>query len=310
MQNELSARSAYWAFIATNYILAFAAASWADLNVDFVGIGAFLLPFGLCFASLYGLTWLRSLPKVSVLSDIAFGSTAITLSTLVSTYAAAKVGMPLADDTLASLDAALGIDWTSTIRVVDRTPWLSKVLEWSYQSFALQLLAIPMVLAVLGHSRRAYVFVAAFALIGMASSFVSLWFPALGTYKYYGIDPVSLTSINPFFGYHFLADFNAVRNDPTFVMTLAGAAGIVTFPSVHAAAAALCIWGGWQIPFARWLLIPLNAAMTLSAFTHANHYAADILAGLGIAAACVLGINAAVDWFGFSRFGRLARSTI
>ncbi len=72
-----------------------------------------------------------------------------------------------------------------------------------------------------------------------------------------------------------------------FVLDLDQAAGILTFPSVHAGVAALCAWAAWNSPLLRYPVLALNGAMAVSAITHGSHYLMDVIAGLGCAGVCV-----------------------
>jgi membrane-associated phospholipid phosphatase len=83
----------------------------------------------------------------------------------------------------------------------------------------------------------------------------------------------------------FLNSFNAVRNDPNFVLALGVASGIVTFPSMHAAIAILCGWGLWKTRWLRWPSIAANSLMFSSAITHGGHY---VIAGGLLAIATIL----------------------
>ncbi len=79
--------------------------------------------------------------------------------------------------------------------------------------------------------------------------------------------------------------------------------GILTFPSVHAAVAMLCAWAMWPIRPLRYPFLLLNILMTVSAVSHAGHYLADIIAGIGIAAATIAIVNKLCLQHQHSEFG-------
>jgi membrane-associated phospholipid phosphatase len=58
----------------------------------------------------------------------------------------------------------------------------------------------------------------------------------------------------------------------------------VTFPSFHAALAAITAWAFWQTRFVAYPALILNIAVTLAAMPVGGHYFVDIVAGLAIAA--------------------------
>jgi len=226
--------------------------------------------------------WRRMVAVPEIL--VCMGSVlALAVPVLVWTYAAMRVGMPLADERLVAMDAALGFDWHAFIAFVDARPWLADFLAFSYSSFYLQLLFLPVVLSLFGRSRQACAMVFAYCVLCLISSVVCIWYPALGTYVVYGVAAEELAAINAKFGFFFLDQFHAVRQAGHFNLTLDEAAGIVTFPSVHAGVAALCAWASWSLRWIRFPMLALNVGMAAAAVSHANHYLIDVVAGVGIA---------------------------
>ncbi len=126
----------------------------------------------------------------------------------------------MADGQLVALDALLPIDWHSFIATVDVHGWIAHALGYAYQSFAFQLLGLPVLLCVLAKPERGYRMVMAYTAICFLSSLISIWYPALGTYKIYGVAADSLQNINASFGYFFLEQFYAVRENDDFIFRL------------------------------------------------------------------------------------------
>lgn len=211
----------------------------------------------------------------------------LTLPVLVLSFAAMRFSMPLADPLLARMDAAIGFDWAQFTHWIDRSPTASLILGLSYSSFSFQLLLLPSLLCIARLPARAYQLVIAYVILCTLSAAIAVFFPSVGAYVTYGLDPASLDNISGKFGHFFLDSFHAVRSDGAFVLRIDNAAGIVTFPSVHVGIAALCVWATWP---SRWLRIPflmLNLAMTVSAITHGAHYLVDIAGGLLVALATI-----------------------
>ncbi|MBZ7922095.1 phosphatase PAP2 family protein [Ensifer adhaerens] len=204
-----------------------------------------------------------------------------------STYLSARTNFPLADHQLSGWDKWLGIDWSAMMAWIDRHYLLSEALNKAYRSFAYQLLLCPALLVLSNHHRRAYQMVGAYALLCFLSSAISIFFPALGAYAYYQFDASSLQHINATYGYLFLEEFHAVRNDPNFIWRLPESQGIVTFPSVHAAVAVLCAWALWPVRLLRYPALVLNLAMGFSAIPAGSHYAVDVIAGMAVAVASI-----------------------
>jgi membrane-associated phospholipid phosphatase len=225
----------------------------------------------------------RRMRRLYALFDTLVAAFLVTTPALVWTYAGMSLALPLADADLIAMDEALGFDWWNFISFVDARPRLAQMLAFAYWSFPYQFLLLPAWFAALGNGVRACAFVFCFGLLCLISSIIGIWYPALGTYVFYGVGNDDLVNINAKYGFFFLEQFHAVRDQPEFVLKLQQAAGIVTFPSVHAGVAGLCIWAAWDSRVLRYPLILLNVAMATSAVSHANHYLMDVVAGLGIA---------------------------
>jgi membrane-associated phospholipid phosphatase len=211
----------------------------------------------------------------------------LALPITVATYASIGLNMPLADRELAAWDHALGFDWRGFIYAVDSSPAASGFLQQAYASFSKQSLFLLLFLGFQRNAAKAYAFSFSFLTLCLISSAISIWFPALGTYVTYGMTQEDLANINATYGFVFLEQFHAVRDQAAFTLDFDKLAGILTFPSVHAGLAVLCVWAAWD---SKWLRIPfllLNIAMAASAVSHANHYLVDVIAGFGAAALAI-----------------------
>ena len=284
-------RLALIAVTMTTYVIAIGAAGLTGMKVlysEWFWLGLYCM---VGFGPLIAFTSRRGLNRFRTLGETMLGGLLLTAPVVGVTYAAISAAFPYADEHLMAMDAALGFDWHGLIMFVDSRPWLEEALWWSYQSFSFQLLLLPPALSLAGHLSKAYGMVIGYALICLLASLVSIWYPALGTYTVYQADQLDLKNINPHFAYYFLAELQAVRTDPEFVLSLKHFAGILTFPSVHAATAVLCAWAAWSFRYARWPLLLLNVMMSVAAITHSNHYLVDIIAGVATAAVCILFIT-------------------
>ncbi|WP_245309740.1 phosphatase PAP2 family protein [Rhizobium sp. R339] len=236
----------------------------------------FLLGFGL-------LCHWRKIPSLICIVECTGLGLLLTSPLVISTYVAFALNMPLQDQQLLQLDRNLGIDWLSMISFFDAHPLLSKSLMFSYQAFHYQLLFLPVLLSLCGHQSRAYQVVGTYGLICVIASIITIWYPALGTYTDFSLRPGDLKNINGILGVEYVPQILAVRNDPNFVLQLEHVSGIISFPSVHAAVAILCIWGAWTVRWTRLPMIFLNSLMLLAAITEGGHYVADLVAGIGVA---------------------------
>jgi membrane-associated phospholipid phosphatase len=225
----------------------------------------------------------RKIKYIGIACELLASGIVLTIPVLISTYLAMSLNYPLADNQLIAMDNALGFDWHWLIALVNSNALLEDVLARSYTSFSYQLLAVPVLLVALGNQARACAFVMGYGILCYISSFLAIWYPALGTYVMYGVSQADVPNIRAFFGFFFLNDFNAVRESAGFILKLDGAAGIITYPSVHAGVACLIIWAMWENRYTRIPFLLLNLSMCLSAVSHANHYLVDVIAGAGIA---------------------------
>lgn len=286
-QNSQNARWMTIWFAAISTFLVFALLPFTKVSFAFTNLVDWAY-----FIAAYGVIatycWKRNLVRLAPALEGVFLGILITSPTLIASYMAASVALPLMDDTLVRADEALGFDWRAFISFIDAHDLLARTLANAYSSFAIQLLAIPFVLAAAGRYARVYVMILAYGLIVYLACAVSIWFPALGTYVVYGVAQDNLQNINAHYGFAFLADFNAVREQPAFVLTVQNASGIITFPSVHAAGAFLCAWAAWDLKAIRYPLAAWNALMATSAVSHANHYLVDVVAGVAIAALAII----------------------
>lgn len=259
----------------------------------------------------YGLSiycWKRKLLRLAPsLEALALG-TIMTVPILISTYLAASLDMPLMDAPLVRADAVLGLHWTTFIQFVDAHPTFANVLAVAYSSFGIQLLVLPLILGATGRYARCYTMILSYGVLCYISSFVSIWFPALGTYSTYGVTQDQLQSINAYYGFAFLGDFTAVRQQAEFVLSATDAHGIVTFPSVHAAVAFLCAWATWDLKPLRYFFIAWNVLMGISAVSHANHYLVDIIAGVAVAGFSIYAVSQVLRHMGRTHWSVMSPS--
>lgn len=280
------ARQVLLASATFSIVMMFITPALVGFRFDLASFSPLLVLIGIVSSVIPYTIW-RKMRALQVAIEASMLGLLMNLPVLVLSYAAMRASMPLADQALIQVDRAIGFDWPALVAVVDRSPSLSMTLGYGYSSIALQLFFLPMLLAVSGQQPRAYQMGIGYILLCTGAIAISVFFPAQGAYVGYGVDGRSLSNINAHFGYFFLDSFNAVRNDPDFTLAAGNAAGILTFPSVHAAVALLCAWAAWD---SRWLRPPflaLNVLMAISALTHGAHYLVDVIAGLAVAAAAI-----------------------
>ncbi len=259
---------------------------FTGLSLDISSLGV-LLPVSVFQVVLFAYCRFRSFERFQPVVETMLLFTLSTFVILPITYAAVRFGMPITDDWLSRLDMALMFDWQATIRFVDQYPLLAVVLQLSYLSFHFQLLVLPIFFASLRNTVRGQAIVFAYLAIAIVSSAISIWFPAYGAYITYGVGQSDVSEIVTNAAFSFVREFDAVRGAAEFTMSLERVEGILTFPSVHAGVAVLCVWAAAGSRLLFWPFVVLNAAMACAAITHGSHYLVDILAGFVVAAACI-----------------------
>lgn len=269
-------------FVLVAWIITLILVSFSSITVNYRSFGDLIYPAAFFYFMAAVCLW-RNIRYIGVACEIIAAGFMVTSLAIISTYLAMSLKFPLADSKLIAMDQALGFDWQAWIKFVNDTPWLAAMLANAYVSFSLQLLTIPIILIALNKNKKACAFIAGYGVLCFVSSTISIWFPALGTYSVYEILPKDVPNINITFGYFFLEQFHAVRDNTDFVLSLTGSAGILTFPSVHAAVAVFIIWTMWDNIFTRYPFLLINLLMVTSTISHANHYFIDIIGGIGVA---------------------------
>ena len=206
------------------------------------------------------------------------------------TYIAASADLPLQDSTLNALDQALHLDWLAYYNFVYQHHALLEAAVWSYGLIGCPIFGVPIVLGWTKRYCRLQTFILAFAAALVATTTISIFVPAIGTYKALHVHP----DPNVFTPGGYLAqlhDLPLVRNGALHEMSFRALAGLITFPSFHAASAVLYLWALWPVRWIGPIAAVANIMMVLSAPVIGGHYFVDILAGVAIAAAAIAAAN-------------------
>ncbi len=274
-----------WIPIAVMSALLASATATTAFSIEPVGLAVSLgfvaVYAGFAYANAYSRA--RRDPQVM----FVLGSTAqIVLVTVVMsplTYVAAAANLPLQDANLLALDRALGLDWGGYIHFANAHPLLADWLSYGYTMIRWPLFAIPVVLAAAYRYLRLQAFTLAFALALIATTIVSALVPAIGVYQAIGLDPAGVANLHPQAYLDQVRDLGPVRDGALRHLDLFALAGIVTFPSFHAASAVLYAWALWPVRWIRPIAVVANAAMMASTPIDGGHYFVDLIAGVSVA---------------------------
>lgn len=226
----------------------------------------------------------------------ALGSMAqIVMATVVMTpmtYAAAAVNLPLQDALLHRLDLAMGLDWRGYLAFVNDHPLVGMLLTDGYGMIRWPVFVIPVALALGGHYRRLQVFTLAFVLGLIATTIVSAFVPAIGTFYHLGLTAADYPHVHPAAYLEQLRDLPPVRDGTLRQLDLPHLTGLVTFPSFHAASAVLFAWALWPLRWMRIVTVVSNGLMLAATPIHGGHYFIDVAAGIAVAIVAI----AAATW--------------
>lgn len=130
-------------------------------------------------------------------------------------------------------------------------------------------------------------FTFAFGLALIATTLIAALVPAIGVYQEIGLDPASLPNLEAGAYLEQLRDLPPTRDGTLRHLDLLGLAGIVTFPSFHAASAVLYSWALWGARWIRPIVVVANGALLLATPIVGGHYFIDIFAGIAIAVVAI-----------------------
>jgi membrane-associated phospholipid phosphatase len=205
-------------------------------------------------------------------------------------YVAGATSLPLQDQTFLVIDRAVGMDPGVIARLVNDHPQLAGLLETGYAFIKWFLLMTPIILAATGRLVRLQVFVGAFGITLAATLAISALVPAIGTF--YGLDqPLSdYPALNMTFYTAQLHDILALRDGSLRHLELFELAGIVSFPSFHAASGVLYLWALWPVRWLGGIAAAMNVWMIIATPVIGAHYVIDVIGGVALA---VVSIHAA-----------------
>lgn len=219
-------------------------------------------------------TWLGT-------NAIVYGQALPAMLVLISV---ATFPRPWADDWLARMDANMGFKAPDVVFALKP---ISQLVWPAYISFGVQPIFILPLLAAFDQ-KRCWTYVTA-GIVAMSITCLLFTFtPALGTFRHFRITPqlyppFTYESAPYTFGHALILLRNGYRIVSPGVLT-----GLVSFPSYHAAAAALAVWSIWGFRIMRIPFLLINAALIVGCFIFGAHYLADVLAGIVVAIASVL----------------------
>jgi hypothetical protein len=304
-QGAMSEVEAAWRLLRLNWIMlgAMSAALVLALAVTDFSIGLPGLAVCLGFVAVYaGFAHANARSPARRDPQVMFvlgGTAQIVLVTVVMTpltYVATATNFPLQDANLLAIDRALGFDWTGYVQFVNDHPLLAGWLSYGYTMIRWPIFAIPVVLAAAHRYRRLQEFTFAFAVALVATTIISAFVPAKGIYFELPDISARYSHIAPVAYFESVSELPLVRDGSLRHLELLGLTGLVTFPSFHAASAALYTWALWPVRWIRPLAVVANGVMLLSCPVDGAHYVIDLVAGVAIALLAIVAAGRVSEW--------------
>lgn len=194
------------------------------------------------------------------------------------TYVVAIITTGYVDATLAAIDEAMGFDWPAAYAFTATNDWFYPLSRFFYCSIFNTPLLLLATLAWTDRMARGYAFMMAFAVALAITVVVFYWFPAQGTLGFYGHRDDYLPVVND--GEIWLIEKLRGGVDTVDVSELAG---VVNFPSFHAASVILFIWGAWPVRRLRWIVLVTNVLMLGATPVEGTYYLIDVIGGIAVA---------------------------
>jgi membrane-associated phospholipid phosphatase len=192
---------------------------------------------------------------------------------------------PLVDDILIGLDQSIGFHWEHLAAWYSNHGHIKFISNLIYILWAPQVVFTVIVLAMTNKTRDLIEFIFLFFLVTSISIVISTFIPASNPFFHYRL--VDLYGSTPW------SQFYPLRDGTLRSVDLGLNQGLVSFPSMHAAAAVLF---GYAVRHVKYLFaasVVVNSLMTFTALYIGAHYLVDILAGLMLSIAAIY----AARWF-------------
>ena len=202
----------------------------------------------------------------------------------VGSYAIAALTSGYADDLLAGADRALGFDWVGLYAFTSTNPWIAQIGGVSYGSIFTCPAILAFALGWTGRRAHARRFIFAFGATLALTLLIFALVPARAALGYYmGSNPAYM----PQSGIGHVEIIESLRAGTLTLVDQASLAGLIAFPSFHAASAFLFIWAAWPIRWLRGPMLVLNLMMLAATPIEGGHYFVDVLGGAVVAASGV-----------------------
>ena len=235
-----------------------------------------------------GLAWAMRWCRLARPAD-ALEASAIVLGSSIATgclsILLATIAPPLRDVALATADGWLFpfLSWPAMARGLAGHPSLVGAMQGVYSTLLWQPFALVALLAALGRSATMWRFLHAWLLALATCLAIFAVMPAVTAQVHYGFPPGSIGGLTLDTAWRPTHILLGVRDGTIRQLASGSMAGMIDFPSFHAAGATLLAWGFRRAgPLGR-PMVALNCAMIPTIPLVGSHYFVDIVAGIALA---------------------------
>ncbi len=212
--------------------------------------------------------------------------TAFTAFAAPLSYLAAAAALPLRDGLFDAADRALGLDWPALLHWMNAHPALHATFSLAYMSIQPQAALTVLALGLTARHVRLRVFLLAFVFAVCVTVTLSAVLPARGVWGFHALTAADYPAIQPATRDLHLPILEGLRDGSLRTLGAMGSEGIITFPSLHAALAAIFLVALWPVPGVRWVGVAVNVLMLGATPVDGGHYFVDVVAGVAIAVLC------------------------
>jgi hypothetical protein len=192
-------------------------------------------------------------------------------------HASLRMGRPFVDQNLSAIDQAIRWHSPDVVIAFAAYPSVSSVLSMIYHSSLPVCIACALAIAVSGRAERAAEFAWIYVLCILVAAVSAIFFPALGSTVYHGIEGISGLPVDA--GNFHLPIVEYYRNDPSAVFSPGKMTGVVTFPSFHTVMAMVVPYALRGKGFVFLFAVSWASLVILSSVVIGGHYLVDLVAG-------------------------------
>jgi hypothetical protein len=173
------------------------------------------------------------------------------------------------DGALLAADRALGFDWITLYRGLERHPAMMQALTWLYQSLLLRGFYVTILLGLRGDRHEMCELWRLTTIACILCCLGAMLFPAMGPFHLFGLESKGV----------FLPDMEHLLTKRDLVFEAGSLTGVICFPSFHTVLALAFPYALRRTGPIFWIIAGLDFLMLFSIPFIGGHYLTDMIAG-------------------------------